>query len=316
MAGRRLLGGTGIEVGPLALGGNVFGWTADPATSHRVLDAFADAGVSLVDTADVYQTWVPGHRGGESEALLGEWLAKPGNRARVVLATKVGSPMGDGSTGLSQAHIAHSVEQSLRRLRTDHIDLYQAHRDDPSIPLAETLEAFGELIRQGKVRAIGASNYSAERLSEALGVSRAHGLPRFETLQPHYNLIERKAFEDSLEAVCVREHLGVIPYFALASGFLTGKYRSADDVGKSQRGDTVLKYLDERGHRVLRALDAVADETRSTPARVALAWLMARPSITAPIASATGVEQCQDLIEATRLELSADAVKLLDLASA
>jgi aryl-alcohol dehydrogenase-like predicted oxidoreductase len=316
MAATRPLGRSGIEVGPLALGGNVFGWTADAKASHAVLDAFVETGLNLVDTADMYSIWAPGHKGGESETVLGEWLAKPGNRDKIVLATKVGMDMGPGGKGLGKAHILESVDNSLRRLQTDHIDLYQSHCDDADTPLEETLAAYAMLIQQGKVRAIGASNHTAERLAAALEVSRANNLPRYETLQPHYNLVERPLFEGPLQDLCVREGLGVIPYWSLASGFLTGKYRSEADAEGRARAGGVTKYLNDHGFSVLRALDALAAELHTTPARVALAWLMTRPSITAPIASATSVEQVRDITEAVHLDLPPDALALLEAASA
>jgi aryl-alcohol dehydrogenase-like predicted oxidoreductase len=312
----RKLGRSGLEVAPLALGGNVFGWTADEATSFRVLDAFVAAGFNLIDTADVYSRWAPGNHGGESETILGRWLTRTGNRDKVVLATKVGLEMGPRDKGLSRAHILHAAEESLRRLQTDRIDLYQAHADDPEARLEDTLGAFAELVRQGKVRAIGASNYTAPRLAEALRLSRTEGLPRYECLQPLYNLYEREPFEKDLEPLCRAEGLGVIPYYSLASGFLTGKYRSEADLAKSQRGAKVKNYLNDRGLRILGALDRVAERYRSTPARVALAWLLAEPTVTAPIASATSVDQLHDLTEATRLELDGVAVEELNAASA
>jgi aryl-alcohol dehydrogenase-like predicted oxidoreductase len=312
----RKLGSSGLEVGPLALGGNVFGWTADEAASFQVLDGFVAAGFNLIDTADMYSRWVPGHQGGESETLLGKWFRRSGNRAKVILATKVGMEMGPGEKGLSRPYILRAVERSLSRLQTDYIDLYQSHSDDEATPLEETLGAYAELIKQGKVRAIGASNYTAARLAGALEVSRANGLPRYECLQPLYNLYDRAPYEAELEPLCVKEGLGVIPYFSLASGFLTGKYRSEEDLAKSARGAGVKKYLNERGWRILRALDQVAARYGATPARVALAWLLARPSVTAPIASATGLGQLQELIAATRVELDRAAVEQLNQASA
>lgn len=312
----RQLGRSGIAVGPLALGGNVFGWTADEAASFRVLDAFVAAGLNLIDTADVYSRWAPGNQGGESEAVIGRWLKRTGNRDKVVLATKVGLEMGPDQKGLSRAYILQAAERSLNRLQVDAIDLYQAHQDDETVPLEETLGAFGELIAQKKVRAIGASNYPAARLAEALRVSGARGMPRYECLQPNYNLYDRAGFEADLEPLCAREQVGVIPYYSLAAGFLTGKYRSDADLGQSPRGAKVKGYLNDRGFRILAALDAEAAALRATPAQVALAWLMARPSITAPIASATSVEQLGDLIAATRLQLPPDAVARLDAASA
>ncbi len=312
----RKLGNSGLDVAPLAFGGNVFGWTIDEATSFMLLDAFVAAGFNLIDTADLYSRWKPSNQGGESETILGKWLKRGGNRNKVVLATKVGMEMGPGEKGLAKAYIVKAVERSLQRLQTDTIDLYQSHVDDPETPLEETLEAYAGLIRQGKVRAIGASNYNAERLAQALQVSKDHGLPSYQCLQPHYNLCERAGFEEALEPLCLQAGIGVIPYFSLASGFLTGKYRSADDLAKSARGSAVKKYLNERGFRILTALDEVAEHYRSTPARVALAWLLARPSVTAPIASATNLDQLDDLIEATRLELDGPALATLNRASA
>ena len=312
----RALGGSGLQVAPLAFGGNVFGWTADEATSFRLLDAFVDDGFNLIDTADVYSRWIKGHRGGESETVIGRWLKKSGKRDRIVLATKVGMDMGDGKIGLAPQYIRQSIDDSLRRLQTDRIDLYQAHQDDPKTPLEETLAAFAELIREGKVRAIGASNYSAARLDEALETSARLKLPRYESLQPLYNLVERPAYEAELEPLCRREGLGVINYFGLASGFLTGKYRSEADAGKSPRGsNTVKKYLNERGRRVLDALDSAAAQHQATPAQVALAWQMARPGLTAPIASATSLAQWQELAPAARLSLDADTIAAIDAAS-
>jgi aryl-alcohol dehydrogenase-like predicted oxidoreductase len=312
----RKLGSSGLEVAPLAMGGNVFGWTVDDATSFRLLDSFVDAGFNLVDTADVYSRWAPGNQGGESETILGRWFQRSGKRDQVVLATKVGMEMGPGQVGLSKAYILEEVERSLRRLQTDHIDLYQSHKDDPATPLEETLGAFTDLIEQGKVRAIGASNYSADRLEEALAVSKEQGLASYTCLQPHYNLAERALFEDGLEEVCRDAGLGVIPYYSLAAGFLTGKYRSEADLAKSPRGQGSRKYLNDRGFGLLKALDEVASRLGSNPTRVALGWLASRPGITAPIASATSVEQLEDLIAGVTLELDPAAVALLDKASA
>jgi aryl-alcohol dehydrogenase-like predicted oxidoreductase len=312
----RQLGATGIQVSKLCLGSNVFGWTADEATSFTILDAFVDAGLNFVDTADVYSTWVPGHPGGESESVIGAWFARSGKRDKVVLATKLGKEMGGDKKGLSKSYMLRAVEDSLRRLRTDHIDFYQSHADDPETPLEETLEAYSQLIQQGKVRAIGASNYSAARLTEALEVSARTGHARYECLQPHYNLCERAAYEAELEPVCRGAGIGVIPYFSLAMGFLTGKYRSEADLGKSPRGGGVKKYLNARGFAILHALDEIAAQHHATPAQVALAWLMARPGITAPIASATNVTQLQDLLAATTLELDASSIAALDRVSA
>jgi aryl-alcohol dehydrogenase-like predicted oxidoreductase len=312
---RRKLGNTGFEISPLALGGNVFGWTIDEPTSFRILDAFIAAGFNLVDTADMYAKWVPSNKGGESETIIGNWLKKSGKRSEVIVATKVGMEMAPDKKGLSAAYIFRAVEDSLKRLQTDHIDLYQAHKDDPDTPLEETLGAFGKLIKDGKVRAIGASNYSGPRLSQALAVSKKHGLPAYQTLQPDYNLYDRADYEKNLERICVANGLGVISYFSLASGFLTGKYRSEADLSKSQRGGRVKKYLNERGFRILKALDEVAAQYDSTPARVALAWMIARLGIIAPIASATNLEQLKDLIEATKLQLDQTSIETLNKAS-
>jgi aryl-alcohol dehydrogenase-like predicted oxidoreductase len=313
---RRKLGNTGFEIVPLALGGNVFGWTIDELTSFKILDAFIAAGFNFVDTADVYAKWVPGNQGGESETIIGNWLKKSRKRSEVIVATKVGMEMAPDKKGLSAAYIFRAVEDSLKRLQTDYIDLYQAHKDDPETQLEETLGAFGKLMQEGKVRAIGASNYSGPRLLQALEVSKKHGLPAYRTVQPEYNLYDRAQYEKDLEAICVANGLGVIGYFSLASGFLTGKYRSAADLSKSQRGGRVKKYLNERGFRILKALDEVAAQYNSTPARVALAWLIARPSIAAPIASATNLGQLKDLIEATKLPLDQGSIEILNRASA
>ena len=312
----RKLGGSGLEVSPICLGGNVFGWTADEPASFAILDAFVGSGFNFVDTADVYSRWVPGHKGGESETVLGNWFKRSGNRKKVILATKLGIELAPDKKGLSKAYILREVEDSLQRLQTDYIDLYQSHIDDATVPLEETLAAYDQLIKQGKVRAIGASNYRAERLAEALDVSKQHGLPRYECLQPHYNLYERAAYEQDLEPLCLKEGIGVIPYFALASGFLTGKYRSESDFGKGPRGQMVKKYLDDRGLRILAALDEVAAKLHSTQGKVAIAWLIARPSITAPIASATNVEQLKDLVDAASLQLDPDSITTLNEASA
>ena len=313
----RPLGGSGLSVAPLAFGGNVFGWTADAATSFSLLDAFVDAGFNLIDTADVYSRWAPGHSGGESETIIGKWLkARPSHRERIVLATKVGMDMGEGRVGLKAAYIRRAVEDSLKRLRTERIDLYQSHSDDAGTPFEETLDAYAELIDSGKVRAIGASNHTAARLAQALAVSRQRGLPRYETLQPQYNLYDRAGYEAELEPLCRKEGLGVINFYGLARGFLSGKYRSEADLGKSVRGGGVRGYLNERGFRILAALDEVAGALRATPAQVALAWQMARPGLTAPIASATSLPQLRELMGAAQLALPAEAVALLDRASA
>jgi aryl-alcohol dehydrogenase-like predicted oxidoreductase len=312
---RRTLGQSTLAVAPLAFGGNVFGWSADEARSFELLDAFVDAGFNLIDTADMYSSWVPGNRGGESETIIGKWLKRSGKREQVVIATKVAKWA--EHPGLSPVNIQQAVDGSLKRLQTDHIDLYQAHEDDASVPLAETLGAFGRLIEQGKVRVIGASNYSADRFAEALAASREHGLPRYETLQPEYNLADRTGYEAALEPLVRAEQIGVISYFSLASGFLSGKYRSEADLAKSAaRSGAVKKYLTPRGLQILAALDAVAERHGATPAQVALAWLMARPGITAPIASATSVTQLQELIGAAELALAPEDVDALDRASA
>jgi aryl-alcohol dehydrogenase-like predicted oxidoreductase len=312
---KRKLGNSGLEVAPLAFGGNVFGWTVDEPTSFTLLDAFVEAGFNLIDTADVYSRWVQGHSGGESETIIGKWLKRSGNRAKVVIASKVGKEMGPNSQGLSKTYILQAVEDSLQRLQTDYIDLYQSHADDPKTPLEETLEAYDQLIKQGKVRAIGASNYSAQRLAESLEVSEQTSNPRYESLQPLFNLYDRADYERELEPLCREKGLGVISYFSLASGFLTGKYRSKDDLSKSARGDFVKKYLNERGFRIIEALDRVAQEHNMTPAQVALAWLISQPSITAPIASATNLEQLNELTEATTIELNSSVIDLLNQAS-
>jgi aryl-alcohol dehydrogenase-like predicted oxidoreductase len=316
MMDKRRLGRSELMVSPLCLGGNVFGWTADEATSFRLLDAYVDAGLNFIDTADVYSTWASGNTGGESETIIGKWMKARDNRDRLVIATKVGSEMGPSQKGLSKSYIQSAVEASLQRLQTDYIDLYQSHRDDLETPQQETLQAYEELIRDGKVRAIGASNFTAQRLKEALAISAELGLPRYESLQNKYNLSDRAEYEAELEPLCRKEEIGVIPYYGLASGFLTGKYRSEADFGKSVRGGRMAAYLNDRGRRILSALDAVADRKSATPAQVALAWLMARPGLTAPIASATSVEQLHDIVKATRLSLSADDVTQLDAASA
>jgi aryl-alcohol dehydrogenase-like predicted oxidoreductase len=313
----RQLGRSGLSVSPICLGGNVFGWTADERTSFSILDAWVDAGFNFIDTADVYSRWAPGHRGGESEAVIGKWLKQGGRRDKVVIATKVGMDMGDGRVGLTAKWIRQAVEDSLRRLNVEQIDLYQAHKDDESTPLQETLEAFAKLVEAGKVRAIGASNYSAARLQEALDVSARMGLPRFESLQPLYNLYDRAVFEKDLQPLCVREGVGVINFYALAAGFLSGKYRKPEDAAKSARGaNTVKKYLNERGLKIVAALDEASKRTGAPPARIAIAWVMAQPGITAPIASASSVEQLQEITRAARLELDAQTLALLDRASA
>ncbi|MDG2538385.1 aldo/keto reductase [Dyella jiangningensis] len=310
----RTLGRSSLSVAPLAFGGNVFGWSVDEQRSFELLDAFVDAGFNLIDTADVYSAWVPGNRGGESETIIGKWLKRSGKRDKVVIATKVAKWA--EHPGLSPININQAVEGSLQRLQTDYIDLYQAHEDDATVPLHETLGAFGKLIEQGKVRLIGASNYGADRFGEALKVSAEHGLPRYETLQPEYNLVTRKGYEKELEPLVIAENIGVINYYALASGFLTGKYRNEDDLAKSAaRGGSVRKYLHAQGLGVLAALDTVAKTHNATPAQVALAWLIARPSVTAPIASATSIPQLKELFGAVELQLGKEEIALLDKAS-
>jgi len=313
---KRDLGNSGIKLYPLAFGGNVFGWTVTESMSFTLLDAFVEAGFSLIDTADVYSRWVPGHTGGESETIIGKWLKRSGKRKKVVIATKVGKEMGPDRKGLSKSYIMRAVEDSLQRLQTDYIDLYQSHADDPEIPLEETLEAYAQLIREGKVRTIGASNYTPERLAQALQVSETQGYPAYQSLQPLFNLYDRTDYERELEPLCREKGLGVISYFSLASGFLTGKYRSEGDMATSARRDMVKKYMNERGLRILRALDRVAQQYEVTLATVALAWLINRPGITAPIASATNLDQLSELIEATKFKLNPASIALLNQGSA
>ena len=312
----RKLGRSGLEIAPLVLGGNVFGWTADESASFAVLDAFVGAGFNCIDTADVYSRWAPGHTGGESETVIGAWLKARGARDKVIIATKFGAPMADDKKGLSRAYMMQAVEASLKRLQTDYIDLYQSHFDDPETPQEEVAEGFAALVQQGKARVVGASNFSAERLGSALEIAAAAGLPRYESLQPQYNLADRDSFEGALQDLCVKEDVGVIPYYSLASGFLTGKYRSEADLGKSPRGRGVKRYLDDRGLRILKALDAVSTAVGGTPAQVSLAWILAQPGLTAPIASATSVAQLDELVGAARLRLEADQLKALNAASA
>ena len=315
MATSRPLGRSGISIAPLMFGGNVFGWTADEATSFRLLDAFVAGGFNAIDTADIYSTWVPGHTGGESETIIGRWLAVRKTRVKVVIATKAGSDMGPAGKGLSKAHLTSAVEASLKRLQTDHIDLYQSHQDDATVPVEETLETYASLIRAGKVRAIGASNFTAERMAQSLAASKKLGLPRYETLQPEYNLVARAGFEGALQDFCARENVGVITYFSLASGFLTGKYRNAADLGKSPRGGGMAALLDKRGLAILAALDKAAAAHKATPAQVALAWLLTRKAVAAPIASATTVTQLEEIMGGSRLTLEAESVAALTTAS-
>jgi aryl-alcohol dehydrogenase-like predicted oxidoreductase len=311
----RPLGNSPLSIAPLALGGNVFGWTADEKRSFELLDAFVDAGFNLIDTADVYSAWAPGNRGGESETIIGKWLQRSGKRDKVVIATKVAKWA--EHPGLAPVNILQAVEGSLQRLQTDHIDLYFAHQDDADVPMAETLGAFARLIEAGKVRAIGASNFNADRFADALDVSKQNHLPRYEALQPEYNLVSRVDYEKDFEPLIRRENIGVISYYGLASGFLSGKYRSAADLAKSSaRGGAVKKYLNPHGLQILAALDAVAAEQGATTAQAALAWLIVRPGLTAPIASATSVEQLNELFGAAKLQLTANQIAALDLASA
>jgi aryl-alcohol dehydrogenase-like predicted oxidoreductase len=313
---KRRLGNSGLEIAPIVFGGNVFGWTADEARSFQLLDAFVAAGFNAVDTADVYSKWAPGNKGGESEAIIGKWLKLAGKRQQVIIATKVGSEMGTGKKGLSKRYILAAVEDSLKRLQTDYIDLYQSHVDDPATPPEQTLEAYAQLIQEGKVRAIGASNFNAKRLAEALQISKKKGLPRYESLQPLYNLYDRAEFEAELAPLCLREKIGVIPYFSLASGFLAGKYRSEADLANRARGSFVKKYLNERGLKILGALDDVAKTHGATPAQVALAWLLAQPSVTAPIVSATNSDQLRELLRAADLKIDRESLQKINQASA
>lgn len=313
---KRNLGSSKIAIAPLALGGNVFGWTVDEKKSFTILDAFVDFGLNLIDTANVYSTWVPGNKGGESETIIGNWLKASGNRHKIVLATKVGMELADGSKGLKKAHILKSVEDSLKRLQTDYIDLYQSHQDDPNTPLEETLSAYDLLIKQGKVLAIGASNYDKDRLADALLVSQKMNYPSYVCLQPYYNLYDRIIFEETLEPLCLDKGIGVISYFSLAKGFLTGKYRSEKDFGKSPRGKGLTSYLNTRGFRILEALDEISTIHNTNPAAIALAWLIHRKSITAPIASATSAEQLSELVKALTITLKKEEIAKLDEASA
>lgn len=316
---KRQLGRTGLEVAPLCLGGNVFGWTADEAASFAVLDAYVAGGGNFIDTADTYSTWASGHTGGESETIIGRWMRARGNRDALVIATKLGKPMGTGpdDRGLSRQYMLREVEASLRRLQTDVIDLYQAHEDDQTTPLEETMGAFDELIRQGKVRAVGASQHRPERVAEALKVSDEHGYVRYTCMQPPYHLMNRAVYEGALEALCREQGLGVITYSSLASGFLTGKYRQDKDLPTSQRAAGIQRqYMNEKGWAVLTVVDRVAAAHNATPAQVALAWNMARPGITAPIASGTSAEQVRELLGTAELRLSDEEMAALNAASA
>lgn len=312
---KRKLGASDLSFEPIAFGGNVFGWTADEATSFSLIDRFVERGFAFIDTADVYSIWVPGHKGGESETIIGKWLKRGGARDKILIATKVGMDMQAGGKGLSKKHILASVDASLKRLNTDYIDLYQAHADDASVPLEETMEAFAGLVASGKVRALGASNYEAPRLAEALAVSKAKGLPRYVSLQPHYNLADRHLFEGALQDLCVAEGIGVIPYYSLASGFLSGKYRKLEDLAGRARERGASPYLNERGLNLLAAIDKVAAAQGATTAQIALAWLLAQPAITAPIVSATNLAQLDEILDSTKITLTPEALASLAKAS-
>jgi aryl-alcohol dehydrogenase-like predicted oxidoreductase len=312
---KRQLGNSGLETAPLAFGGNVFGWTIDEKTSFELLDVFTGAGFNFIDTADSYSRWKSGNQGGESETIIGNWMKQRNNRNKIIVATKVGSDMGENKKGLSKNYIFQAIEQSLKRLQTDYIDVYQSHYDDLSTPVAETIDAYAELLRQGKIRTFGASNFSIERLTESLLYSEQHGLPRYQTYQPEYNLYEREGFEKEYQAICIEHGIGVITYSSLASGFLSGKYRSENDLAKSARGRGIKKYLNNRGHLILDALDEVAFYYETTPAAISLAWLMTQPAIVAPIASATTTEQLNELINGAHLQLDQDTIDLLNKAS-
>ncbi|MBB1629116.1 aldo/keto reductase [Achromobacter sp. UMC71] len=313
---KRALGRSGLQIPPLTFGGNVFGWTVDEAGTFSLLDALVDAGLNFIDTADVYSRWVPGNQGGESEALIGKWLKRSGKRGQVLIATKVGMEMGPDAKGLAPAYIRRSIDASLARLQTDHVDLYQSHKDDPDTPLTDTLGEYAKLIEAGKVRAIGASNYTPVRLSEALIAAERHNLPRYESIQPEYNLYSREPFEAGLQSLVKAQDMGTINYYALASGFLSGKYRSPADVGKSARGKKIVDtYLNDRGYRILKALDEVAEDAGCSPAQAALAWQIAQPGITSPIVSATSLTQLDELVKAASLTLTRDQLAKLSLAS-
>lgn len=313
---KRALGRSGLQVPPLTFGGNVFGWTVDEAGAFSLLDAMVDAGLNFIDTADVYSRWAPGNQGGESETLIGKWLKRSGKRDRVMIATKVGMEMGPDAVGLSPAYIRRALEASLARLQTDYVDLYQSHKDDPDTPLTDTLAEYAKHMEAGKVRAIGASNYTAVRLSEALIAAERHDLPRYESIQPEYNLYNRASFESGLQSLVKTQQMGTINYYALASGFLSGKYRSAADAGKSARGQKIVDtYLNERGMRILKALDEVSEDAGCTPAQAALAWQIAQPGITSPIVSATSLAQLDELVKAASLMLTHDQLTKLSQAS-
>ncbi len=313
---KRKLGKSNLEIAPLVFGGNVFGWTVDEPASFKILDAFLNAGFNCVDTADVYSKWKPGNSGGESEIIIGNWFKARGNRSKVILASKCGLEMAPDKKGLSKAYILRAVEDSLKRLKTDYIDLYQSHRDDNVTPVDETMEAHAQLVKAGKVRVVGASNFSAERLQASLDASAKAGIPRYETLQPLYSLVERKEFEGPLQDLCVKQGIGVIPFYSLASGFLTGKYRTEADLAGKARAAGAGKYLNPKGLGILKALDDAAKTHNATQAQVALAWLLAQPAIAAPIASATSLEQLSDILKSTTLKLDQGSLAALDTASA
>ena len=313
---KRKLGSSDIEIAPLVFGGNVFGWTTDDNRTFELLDAFVDAGFNAVDTADVYSAWVPGNKGGESETAIGKWFKKSGKRDKIVLATKVGSEMGPGKKGLSKKYILEAVESSLTRLQTDYIDLYQSHYDDPNTPIEETMEAYNELVKAGKVRIIGASNFSADRLEESVKIGLQEGFTAYQTFQPEFNLFDRQDFEENIAPFTIDNNLSVISYFSLASGFLSGKYRSKEDLKGSKRSGMVEKYLTERGFKILSALDEIASEYNSNPATISLAWIIANPAVTAPIASATTLDQLKQLTEAATIQLDEVALEKLTDASA
>lgn len=313
---KRKLGNSDIEIAPLVFGGNVFGWTTDDNRTFELLDAFVDAGFNAVDTADVYSAWVPGNHGGESETAIGKWFKKTGKRDRIILATKVASEMGPGKKGLSKKYIQEAVESSLKRLQTDYIDLYQSHYDDPETPVEETLETYNDLVKAGKVRVIGASNFPIPRLEESVKVSQQEGFAVYQTFQPEFNLFDRQDFEENIAPFTVDNNLSVISYFSLASGFLSGKYRSKDDLKGSKRAGMVEKYLTERGFKILAALDEISSEYNSNPAAISLAWLIAHPAVTAPIASATSLDQLKQLTDAATINLDEAAIEKLNIASA
>jgi aryl-alcohol dehydrogenase-like predicted oxidoreductase len=312
---KRKLGNSTIEIAPLALGGNVFGWTIDEAASFKILDAFEDSGFNFIDTADVYSRWAPGNTGGESETIIGKWMQLKKNRDKIIIATKVGGDMGSGHRDNSKKYILKAVENSLLRLQTDYIDLYQTHWDDNITPVEETLEVYAQLVKEGKIRVIGASNLSGERLKKSLEASKKYGYASYQSFQPQYNLYDRTDYEKEIESICLENNIGVITYFSLASGFLTGKYRSENDLNKSMRGGGIKKYLNDRGFRILHALDEVSKKYNTNQAAIAIAWVLSRPGITAPISSATTIEQLHELIKATEIHLDKESMDLLNKAS-